>query len=1054
MPTIDPTYEKLTAAQRLARGTDAVGLPLNDAQKAFQQKMADMESGKISPAQAQAMRDASMAKTLQSSTSINNYGANTPQDIAAQKAMNEKYNLAPGTGLSGEGGLAKQVQPIIAQRNAPTVATPAQPLMSKGGNTPTFSSPNTQNSQKTMEDIAYKKLGNQTLNEDENRFLIRQNLQSYQAQKSPAQDFSQPKVGDTAGGYYRAPSNPNGSLKVPLPSQYQTEEQFAQSNPEAYDMWASQNGHYYSQDGVNYYPGKPGEVNFSVDQYMNATPEDQLKMKQQAFAGMSQKQQDLINGAFDQLIGKNTEKYNTTKSTLETDNASKLADFTKNQEAAAADATKTITQQGNEEQQNIKEMQSFSGFGRSTKTMEIMQRSSENTKARIADIERQKGQAIGQFQASLIDKMQNRLDQISSQGDQLQTAKMQKSLDLTTELMKQDPSNPDNMFKLAEDLRKNKIEQSKLDLQERKQIHDEAMGNFKFMVENYGSNFTHNLSPEDLTNLSSNTGIAVGTLTHLGKTMSEQKDDWDKLKYVDSQQFDLKKMGLQWNQDLQKLAQQQGFDIQKMQAGQQWDVQKMLLGKQIDLAPFRNLGYSTYQDNASGNTGSAFSYDTPVPHPSANTVVNEVNPKLAQAYPQGYKFSQNDASGGLGGQCAWFGEQLVNFFNGKGVTVGNTLADKKASVAKFVKQGLAYMPGQEDPQVGQSIITNDSKANGHYAVINAKTPDGKLVLTESNFSGPLTVSNSRIVDPNDPSIIGFLKTVPKKEFSIGGTIGKALGDLAGSGQFGVPAQFLSKLPELFGKVVKNQSEAEQATKSAATQAKQQELYKQGKVDEQGQSLTPFRQSVRAGTSKLTDAQEMQLAGADPQAFQSYQQDKMFGTQNGGGSGKEPTQFQSQAAGYAVSAQQGENVINEISQKNGDKVAGLNNFISRTQDAPGPAQDQLDKIKDPDGRRLANAELYFIEQILRPRSGAAISMKEYDSYGRQYMPRPGDSAQDLKDKSQRRQVAINALLYGAGKGGQKFFEQSGFQLPEMFQGAGGGGNSGGDQADQFGNFLMQ
>ena len=83
-----------------------------------------------------------------------------------------------------------------------------------------------------------------------------------------------------------------------------------------------------------------------------------------------------------------------------------------------------------------------------------------------------------------------------------------------------------------------------------------------------------------------------------------------------------------------------------------------------------------------------------------------------------------------------------------------------------------------------SVLSSDSKTYGHGYVINSITPDGKWVVTESNYKGPLTVSNNRIVDPKDPKVIGVLKTVPKPKYQvpvkqIGSSLGAALKGASG-----------------------------------------------------------------------------------------------------------------------------------------------------------------------------------------------------------------------------------------------------------------------------------
>jgi hypothetical protein len=54
---------------------------------------------------------------------------------------------------------------------------------------------------------------------------------------------------------------------------------------------------------------------------------------------------------------------------------------------------------------------------------------------------------------------------------------------------------------------------------------------------------------------------------------------------------------------------------------------------------------------------------------------------------------------------------------------------------------------------------------------------------------------------------------------------------------------------------------------------------------------------------------------------------------------------------------------------------------------------------------------FLQAILRKDTGAAITQDETESYGRVYLPQPGDNAAVLEAKRQARIRAINALESG-------------------------------------------
>jgi predicted chitinase/surface antigen len=134
-------------------------------------------------------------------------------------------------------------------------------------------------------------------------------------------------------------------------------------------------------------------------------------------------------------------------------------------------------------------------------------------------------------------------------------------------------------------------------------------------------------------------------------------------------------------------------------------------------------------------------------------------------YQQGYQFKSTDGSSDLGGQCAWFAEQVTQLPDGQNWTIGSTLQDKQNQLAQHVQQGNAFFKGQDTPKVGESIVFGGGKY-GHVAVVSEVLPNGKLRLTEANYNNDLKVRHDRIVDQNDPNILGFVKTQPKQEFQI------------------------------------------------------------------------------------------------------------------------------------------------------------------------------------------------------------------------------------------------------------------------------------------------
>jgi hypothetical protein len=72
-----------------------------------------------------------------------------------------------------------------------------------------------------------------------------------------------------------------------------------------------------------------------------------------------------------------------------------------------------------------------------------------------------------------------------------------------------------------------------------------------------------------------------------------------------------------------------------------------------------------------------------------------------------------------------------------------------------------------------------------------------------------------------------------------------------------------------------------------------------------------------------------------------------------------------------------------------------------------------KLAGGDYQRVQQAGREFIASILRKDSGAAITREEQETYGRMYLPQPGDSAETLKQKASARQTALDAIGRGMG-----------------------------------------
>jgi hypothetical protein len=120
-------------------------------------------------------------------------------------------------------------------------------------------------------------------------------------------------------------------------------------------------------------------------------------------------------------------------------------------------------------------------------------------------------------------------------------------------------------------------------------------------------------------------------------------------------------------------------------------------------------------------------------------------------------------------------------------------------------------------------------------------------------------------------------------------------------------------------------------------------------------------------------------------------------------GKPATDAQYVSSGYANRLLESNSVIDSLQ----NSIAGYNQIGFYAQKALPPKQ-QSETIQ-----RQSQAELNFVNAVLRKESGAAISQSEYDNAAKQYFPRPGDTAATLAQKAKNRQTAIQTMIRASG-----------------------------------------
>lgn len=101
--------------------------------------------------------------------------------------------------------------------------------------------------------------------------------------------------------------------------------------------------------------------------------------------------------------------------------------------------------------------------------------------------------------------------------------------------------------------------------------------------------------------------------------------------------------------------------------------------------------------------------------------------------------------GSQGGQCAAFAEKLIEFG-----PVGNSFTSKLNYVKKYGSTVI------KDIEVGDVVLTDDSKKNGHIFVVNCDMGSTWRV-TESNFTLDEKIHHTRQVPKNSPRLKGHIR---------------------------------------------------------------------------------------------------------------------------------------------------------------------------------------------------------------------------------------------------------------------------------------------------------
>jgi hypothetical protein len=135
-------------------------------------------------------------------------------------------------------------------------------------------------------------------------------------------------------------------------------------------------------------------------------------------------------------------------------------------------------------------------------------------------------------------------------------------------------------------------------------------------------------------------------------------------------------------------------------------------------------------------------------------------------------------------------------------------------------------------------------------------------------------------------------------------------------------------------------------------------------------------------------------------------------------GKPLTEFQGKATGYAARMLQANNILSLIGQNGKIQPGEIKRTLLGIPLVGGFLGRQANFTQSEAQQQIEQAQLNFVNALLRQESGASIQSPEFESATRQYFPQPNDKDPVLKQKAQNRAVAIKALEIEAGPGLQR------------------------------------
>lgn len=173
--------------------------------------------------------------------------------------------------------------------------------------------------------------------------------------------------------------------------------------------------------------------------------------------------------------------------------------------------------------------------------------------------------------------------------------------------------------------------------------------------------------------------------------------------------------------------------------------------------------------------------------------------------------------------------------------------------------------------------------------------------------------------------------------------------------------------------------------------------------QQQKDLRDYQLDIKKLESADTPAsyKEWKLAG-QPGAYADFLKKKA--------DAKPTTVDERKSAGFATRVKSSMDTIGILQKQLFSGKGGVGSWFSEISKTGGGVPSSM---KSPEAQRLAQAELDFVNAVLRPESGAAISTSEFTSAEKQYFPQPGEDQATLDQKARARRMKLDNLVLQAG-----------------------------------------